>query len=295
MKLEGLIVPLITPLNPDETLDVEHLAKLIEYVLAGGVDAVFLLGSTGEFPNLSMATKESLLRAATEIINGRVPILVGVARAGTRTTIEEGQHLAQFGADAFVALPPYYFGHSQAELVTHFRTIARELQTPLVMYNIPRLVKHTLQAETVAQLACEPMIIGIKNTDMDLDAFDRLLEIRDQYPDVFGVSQGDLPIAAECVLRGANGMTLGVANIAPALCKKMFEAAKAGDRVRAEELNHQLHQMDPTGITKSWSAGIKMQASLLGLCQPTIAKPFDPIDGEDLELLRNKLAGVNLL
>ncbi|MBC8450001.1 MAG: dihydrodipicolinate synthase family protein [Chloroflexi bacterium] len=295
MKLKGLIVPLITPLNPDESLDEERLARVVEYVLEGGADGIFALGSAGEFPNLRSANRERLVRAAKDLIGGRVPLLVGIARAGTRETVEEGKRMARLGADAFVALPPYYYVHSQSELVAHFQTIAHALDTPLVLYNIPQFVKHTIAPETVARLAEDPSIMGIKNTDLDMDAFDRLLAIRDAHRNSFSVSQGDLPNAAECLLRGADGITLGVASVAPRLCKELYNAAKAGDRDRAEAINRRLIHLDPTGLSKSWFAGLKMLASLLDLCEPMVAMPFEPCGQDDAEILRQRLVDVGLL
>ena len=295
MKLEGVIIPLITPLNTDETLDEPGLERAIEYVLDGGADGVFVLGSSGEFPNLSMPTKEQLVEKAKAIINGRVPLLVGIARAGTQPTIEEGQHLAQFGADGLVSLPPYYFTHSQAELTTHFLTIANTLQMPLVVYNIPQFVKYVIEPDTVARLAENPYIIGIKNTARDMDAFDKLLAVRDASLGSFRVSQGDLPNAAECLLRGADSITLGVASVAPHLCKQMYTAAKAGDRVTAETINKKLSHVDPVGTSSSWFASLKMQCSLLGLCQPVVAKPFEQPGQADIDLLRQKLVDLKLL
>jgi len=295
MKLKGLFVPLITPLNPDESLDETSLERTIDYVIEGGADGIFVLGSSGEFANLSMPTKRHLIQASKSFIRGRVPLLVGIARAGTQTTIEEGQHLACFGADAFVSLPPYYFVHHQSELVTHFKTIAHTLQAPIVIYNIPPYVKHILEPETIAQLAADPLIIGIKNTDRDMDAFDKLLKIRDAHQDSFSVSQGDLPNAGECLLRGADGITLGVASIVPHLCKALYRAAKAGDRVKTEAINQKLDRVDPTGTSCSWFAGLKAQAALLGLCKPVVAKPFHAPGEDDLAILRQKLVDLDLL
>lgn len=295
MKLDGLIVPLITPLNPDESLDEVGLERTIEYVIDGGADGIFVLGSSGEFVNLSSVTREHLVRGAKTMIGNRVPLLVGISRASTQGTIEEGRRIAQLGADAFVALTPFYFLHSQSELVTHFLTVAHALDTPLVMYNIPEFVKHTIEPATVARLAEDPLIIGIKNTARDLEAFDQLLEVRDAHADRFSVSQGDLPNAAECLLRGADGITLGVATIAPRLCKEMYTAAKAGDRQKAEAINRQLVHIDPTNTSKSWFAGLKTQASLLGLCSPVMTTPFESCDQHDREVLRQRLVDVGLM
>lgn len=295
MKLDGLIVPLITPLNPDESLDETGLERTIEYVIDGGADGIFVLGSSGEFANLSAAMRKNLVRAAKTMIGNRVPLLVGISRASTQGTIEEGRRIAALGPDALVAVTPFYFVHSQSELVTHFLTIAHTLEAPLVLYNIPEFVKHTIEPETVARLAEDPFIIGIKNTARDLDAFDQLLDVRDAHPDRFSVSQGDLPNAAECLLRGADGITLGVASIAPRLCKELYLAAKAGDRQKAEAINRKLVHIDPTNTSKSWFAGLKTQASLLGLCSPTMATPFEPCDQHDTEVLRQRLLDVGLM
>ena len=295
MKLEGLFVPLITPLNPDESLDEPALERVINYVLEGGADGIFVLGTSGEFANLSMPTKQHLVGASTRIIRSRVPLLVGIGRAGTQTTIEEGQRLIDLGADAFVTLPPFYFVHSQRELLTHFETIAQTLQAPIVIYNIPPYVKHTVQPETIAELAADPLIIGLKNTDRDMDAFDKLLRIRDAHRDTFSISQGDLPNAGECLLRGADGITLGVASIVPHLCKAMYLAARAGDKAKVETINQKLNHVDPVGTSCSWSAGLKAQAALLGLCQPVVARPFHPPGEGDHAILRQKLVDLGLL
>lgn len=189
MKLEGLIVPLITPLNPDESLDEEGLARVIEYVLEGGADGVFVLGTAGEFANLRNSTRERLVQATKALIGDQVPLLAGISRAGTQETVEEGRRLMRFGVDAFVAMPPYYYVHSQPELAAHFRAIAHALDVPLVLYNIPQFVKHTIDPETLAELAEDSSIIGIKNTDQDMDAFTRLLEIRDAHRERFSYAR----------------------------------------------------------------------------------------------------------
>lgn len=295
MKLDGLITPLITPLHSDQSLDDGALERTIEYVLEGGADGIFVLGSSGEFANLSSTTRGRLVQAAKALIGGRAPLLVGISRASTHATIEEGRRMVQLGVDALVAVTPFYFAHSQSELVTHFLSIAHALEAPLVLYNIPQFVKHTIEPETVARLAEDPFIIGIKNTARDMDRFDQLLKIRDEHPDSFSVNQGDLPNAAECLLRGADGITLGIASVAPRLCKELYTAAKAGDRQTAEALNQKLVHVDPTGTSKSWFAGLKTEASLLGLCTPSMALPFEPCNQDDAELLRQRLVDVGLL
>lgn len=295
MKLEGVIVPLITPLRPDESLDEHGLERVVEYVIEGGVTGIFVLGSSGEFPNLDSRTKERLLRAVRAQIGNRVSLLAGISNAGTRQALEQGKRLARLGADAIVVTAPYYYPHTQSELATHFLTIARTLEVPLVAYNIPQMVKVSLEPETVARLAEDPFIIGIKDSAGDMAAFGRFLEIRNAHADNFSVSQGAEQVAAESVLRGADGVVLGLANIAPRLCRELYDAAKAGDREKAEVLQQRLMHLYPINEYKSFVAGLKTAASLLDLCKPIVTAPFEPLDDDQVEAVRQRLVDLNLL
>ena len=202
MKLEGLIVPLITPLNPDESLDEAGLERMVEYVIKGGVSGIFVLGSSGEFPGLSDTTKQRLVRAVKAQIGDRdVSLLVGIARAGTRHTLNEGRTLAPLGADAIVVTAPYYFWYSQAELIKHFFTIARGLDVPTVLYNIPSMVKMSLEPDTVARLAEEPSIIGLKDSAGDMTRFQKYIDIARQNSH-FDICQGAEKTVADSVLAG---------------------------------------------------------------------------------------------
>ena len=295
MILEGLTVPLITPLNEDESLDEPSLQRLIEYVLDGGARSIFVLGTSGEFATLGRPVKDRLVRAAKELIDGRVDLLIGIAHAGTRETIEEGRRMERVGADAFVVMAPFYFSHSQKELEAHFLSIAHSLSTPLVLYNIPGMVKNNIEPETVSRLVSEEQIIGIKFTHTDLDAAKKILMFKKENPGTFSYSHGDIHTAGQCLLMGADGITLGVASLAPALCAELFQAAQAGDEEKAEQIVGQLVHVDPVGHSKAWVAGLKMQASLLGLCKPFLTVPFEMPGQADIKILRQKLLDLNLL
>jgi hypothetical protein len=165
------IVPLLTPLRPDQSLDEAGLERLIEHALAGGVSGVFLLGSTGEFALLDHETRFQLIRAARRVVRGRVPVLAGVSEPGTRAAIEFGRRAVELGAEAVVASPPFYYHHSQGDLIAHFTAIAEGIPAPLVLYNIPRNVKVSLAPETVRRLMEIPNIIGLKDSAGDMAMF----------------------------------------------------------------------------------------------------------------------------
>lgn len=295
MKLEGLIVPLITPLNDDESLDVVGLERLVEHVIRGGVHGIFVLGSSGEFAALDEITKERIVQITRALIGERpISLLAGIAETGTRRAIEQGRRVVRLGADAVVVTAPFYYFYSQSELLCHFQAVARSLDAPMVVYNIPPFVKMSLAVETVAHLVEEPAIIGLKDSAGDMTAFARYVEIAGQNPG-FGVCQGAEERVADSLLLGADGLVLGLANIAPRLCRDLYDAGKAGDEASAHRLNRRLLRLYPINEQKSFLAGLKTSAHLLGLCRPHVTGPFEPLDERQTQTVRDILADLALL
>jgi 4-hydroxy-tetrahydrodipicolinate synthase len=295
LKPEGLIVPLITPLYPDETLDEASLERLVEHVITGGVDSIFVLGSCGEFPGLDDATRERLLQAVCEQARGRVSVLVGISEAGTRRTIERGKQLARLGIDAVVATAPFYYVHTQEELVTHFTAIAHAVDAPVVIYNIPQMVKVSIETETVRQLAEVSGIIGLKDSAENMIKFQEFLSLRAAHPD-FRVCQGAELLTAASLVQGADGAVLGLANVAPRLCHDLCDAAESGNLPQAWALQKQLRQLYPIYEQgETWLAGLKAAVSELGLCGPTATAPFRPLTDAQRGRLRQILMELELM
>jgi 4-hydroxy-tetrahydrodipicolinate synthase len=294
LKLAGVIVPLLTPLRPDKSLDDAGLERLIEHVLDGGASGVFLLGSTGEFALLGHETRFHLIRVTRRIVAGRVPVLVGVSEPGTRAAIEFGRRAVELGAEAVVATAPFYYNHSQADLVAHFTSIAEEVHAPLVLYNIPRNVKVSLTTETVRRLIEKPNIIGLKDSAGDMAQFQSYLELRDGRTD-FSIMQGGELVAAISLVRGADGLVLGPSNVAPRLCRDLYETVRRGEMEKAWRLQAQVGELISILKYKSGPAGIKAACHLLGLCGSTVAAPFEELSEEQTAQVRQTLTGLELL
>lgn len=294
LKLAGVIVPLLTPLRPDKSLDEAGLERLIEHTLNGGVSGLFLLGSTGEFALLDHETRLHLVRAARRIIAGRVPVLVGVSEPGTRASIEFGRRAVELGTEAVVASPPFYYNHSQDDLIAHFAAIAEGIPAPLVLYNIPRNVKVSLTAETVRRLMEIPNVIGLKDSAGDMAMFQSYLELRNGRTD-FSVAQGGELLAALSLARGADGLVVGPANVAPRLCRGIYDAVRAGEMDRAWRLQTQLGELVSIHKHKSGPAGLKAACHLMGLCGPTVAAPFEELSDEQVAQVRQTLINLELL
>jgi dihydrodipicolinate synthase/N-acetylneuraminate lyase len=294
MKIDGVIVPLLTPLTSGRDVDDDSLARLIEHTIGGGVAAILLLGSTGEAPTLKPAHREQLVRTASSLVAGRVPLLVGVIEAGTDLATEQACIYQRAGADAVVPTAPMYFRHSQSELAHHFTAIAEAVTVPVFVYNIPPLVKLSLTPELVLDLAHVPGIGGLKDSEGNLDVFQRYLGVRDVV-DGFQVWQGAEPVAAISVVRGADGVILGLANVAPRLAAELYLAAARGDLAAAWRLQDQLMRLFAIQRHKSFLAGLKAAGSLLGLCADTLSRPFERLDDDQVEHVRATLTALDLL
>lgn len=291
MHIAGVIVPLLTPLRDDETIDQPAVARLVEHVIAGGVAGIFVLGSSGEAPALRPAERERMLISTVKAVAGRVPILAGVIEPSTAQAVATARCYVDLGADALVPTAPYYFIYSQAELASHFRAVAAATDRPVVLYNIPVLVKQTLSPELVGELSTVANIVGLKDSDGQLDPFQRFLKLRS---DSFQVWQGAEPVAAISMARGSDGAVLGLANIAPRMIVSMYEAASSGDLPNAWDLQDRLMQLFLIQRHKSFLAGLKGAASLLGLCGPRICEPFEMLTADQMAKVRETLLATGL-
>lgn len=292
--IKDVIVPLITPLSADGGIDEKGLAQLVEYVIEGGISAIFLLGSCGEFPALTTEEKVQVVKLTKRYAQGRVPILVGVGETKTRRAVVLSEKVVEAGADTVVSSAPFYYHYTQNELLSHFTTIARASKVPLLLYNIPQLVSHMLAPETVTHLADVENIIGLKDSAGDMEVFQSYLNVKRNHPN-FGIYQGAEPLAAVSLVRGADGIVLGLANVAPKLCVELYTTAREGRLSALWNLHDRLIRLRAVQNHKSWLSGLKTAVSLLGVCGPTVSAPFKSLTEEQVAEVRQTMEGLGLL
>lgn len=271
-QLRGVISPLLTPILADESLDEQAFRRLIEYVIGGGCHALFVLGSTGESVALPAAQRSRSLEVARETAAGRVPILAGIIAQSYQGALANAEMAVACGADAAVATAPYYFTYSQAELTDYFTRLADEIALPLIVYNIPQRTGNPLSVETILALSEHPRILGVKDTSENFMAISRMITLTRGRSD-FAILPGTEPLMAPAVLMGGAGAVLGVANLAPHFCVRLYDAARAGDLERVRALQDQME--DLFRLFRHYSrgevsigaglGGLKLAVSLLGI------------------------------
>ena len=146
LPLSGIIPPLVTPLLDDNTLDVAGLEKLIEHVLTGGVHGLFILGTTGEATSLNYNLRKELIRRTGELVNHRIPVVVGITDTSLHGSLEIAEYAKNAGLDGVVLAPPYYVPISQEEMREYLENIAPRLPLPFLMYDIPSCTKMHMSA-----------------------------------------------------------------------------------------------------------------------------------------------------
>lgn len=274
----GIIPPLVTPLRPDATLDESGLERLIEHVLAGGVHALFLLGTTGEGPSLSYPLRREMIDRTCRRVRNRVPVLVCISDTSLAESLRVAGWAADAGADAVVAAPPYYYPASQAELQPYFDCLATASPLPLLLYNMPAMTKVTIDLDTVRRATDHPRIVGLKDSSLSMGYLHQVQRLRRVRTD-WRVFVGDEETLAYAVQAGADGGVNGGANVFPKLYVQFYEAAAAGDLVRCETLRAlvvRLGELYRIGKRHAASGikGIKSALSLLGICDDAVAPPL---------------------
>jgi 4-hydroxy-tetrahydrodipicolinate synthase len=296
--LRGIVPPLVTPLLETEQLDAAAHARQIERVIDGGVAAVFVLGTTGEAPSLSLELRREVIAVTCRCVRGRVPVLVGITDACPAHSLALARAAADAGARAVVLSVPYYFPPDQTELEALARRVARASPLPVFLYNIPQFTRTAYEAPTVRRLADEPRIVGIKDSSGDLAYFRELTALARERPD-WTVLMGPEELLAAGIAAGGHGGVNGGALLCPRLLVDLCAAAQAGDTARVALLQPQLESLGriyhvsphPAAVFKA----IKCALALLGVCADRMAAPLLPLTPAEREQVRRILAECGLL
>ena len=227
--LTGLVVPLVTPFDSEDRVDVACLQRLAVRLLDAGASGLAALATTGEAHALDDAERDLVTAACAEVCADRaVPLLVGAGTYDTRLTIRRHETLARYaGVTHSLAVVPYYVRPSEAAIVDHFALVAARSPRPMVIYNIPYRTGRGLGAASILELAAVDNIVGLKQAVGSVD--DDTLAVLAGVPDTFSVLAGDDPFIAPVVLMGGRGAIAASAHICTAMFVDLVRAGLAGD------------------------------------------------------------------
>src|SRR5579859_4889642 len=241
-RLHGIFVPMLTPLNADESVDETSLRQLVDFLVGAGVHGIWAMGTTGEFAGLPEGERARAVAATVDQVGGRVPVIANIGDSSTGLALRHARHAIAAGADALALTPPHYYPHTMDEMLTHFRVLKEACpDVPLLIYNIPQTVKVKMTLATTLQLAREGTVQGIKDSQNDLRWFRSLAHsIRaDGLADHFRLFLGTRTLIDAARVIGAHGAIPATSNVAPAAAAETWEAAVRGDfdlAARAQEI-----------------------------------------------------------
>ena len=284
MPYKGIIPPLITPLIDRDTLDVEGLNKLVDHVIQGGVHGVFALGTTGEGPCLSYRLRREIIRQVCDEVGGQVPVFVSVTDTSFVESVELSKIAADAGADVVVLAVPYYFPAGQTELIQYVEHIVPQLALPVMLYNIPSLTKVKFELDTLKAMTGLERIYGMKDSGGDLLYFEDLCRLSSRRKD-WSFLMGPEEKMIQSIALGGHGGVNGGANVFPRLFVDAYQAAVEGDEATAARLQEKIVSFGQIYSIGKYASrfikGTKCAASILGLCQETMAEPFNQFYPED--------------
>jgi len=292
ITFQGSMVALVTPMQPDGSLDYAAYRSLIDWHIAEGTDALVVVGTTGESPTVSMEEHAELIRVAVEHAAGRIPVIAGVGANSTDEAIHLARHAKAVGAQAGLSVVPYYNKPSQEGLYRHFRAIAEAVDLPTVLYNVPGRTVADMSNDTILRLAQVPGIIGIKDATGDIGRGALLMR---EAPAGFQVFSGDDPTATALILLGARGNISVTANVAPRLMHELCAAALAGDVAKARELNARLARLNKALFIEANPIPVKWALAQMGRTALGYRLPLVELGSQHHDTVRRALQETGLL
>jgi 4-hydroxy-tetrahydrodipicolinate synthase len=274
----GVIPALMTEMKPNGDLDLDATAKHIDSCLSAGCEGFVMLGTLGENSSLAPEEKEAVVAAAVKAVNGRVPVIAGVAEYTTQLAIAATARAKKAGAAGIMALPTMVYMTDARESINHFRTLARNTDLPIMIYNNHVAYKVDLKPHDFADLASEKNIVAVKESSHDSRRITDMINLLgDRYAIVCGVDD----LFLENALFGASGWVSGLANSFPREAVQLYKFAKAGRNAEAVELYRWFMPLLHLDVATKLVQYIKLANQMTGEGSEWVRAPRLTLEGEE--------------
>jgi 4-hydroxy-tetrahydrodipicolinate synthase len=275
-KLSGYVPAVPTPFQDSGAVDDAALERFCDLQVREGATALVVCGTTGEAPTLSRGEHDRIVRIAVDVAGRRVPVIAGAGSNATSHAIELAKDAESAGADAILAVVPYYNKPTQAGMHAHFCEIAGSIDLPVILYDVPSRTGCALTDETVARLAENPQFLGVKDATADMT---RPLRLRALVGNEFRLMSGDDHTAMAFMAVGGNGCISVTSNVAPGLCRRMYLALRHGHIREAQHLAAALMKLTTALFSETNPTPVKYALSLLNVMSSRVRLPLvEPCD-----------------
>ena len=290
--IKGIIPPILTPMNadPEQTVNHDELRNQVERLLAGGVHGLFPFGTNGEGYILSVKEKEAILETVIDQVKGRVPVYAGTGCISTADTIRMSRRAEELGADMLSIITPSFALASQKELYDHYVEVAKHVNIPIILYNIPPRTGNRLLPETVQALCRDvDVIVGAKDSSGDLDNLKAYIRMTKELSKPTAILAGNDGAILTCLKEGGVGGIAGRANIWPGTVASIYNRFIAGDLEGAQQAQDAIAILQGVFRFGNPNTIIKTAVAMLGYPVGQCRRPFSYLCDEGVEALKQVL------
>ena len=292
LYFRGLGVALVTPFSEDLSIDIQSFRKHIEFQIENGVKLLIPAGTTGESVTMSVEEQLLVIQETVKATEGRAKILAGVGGNNTAEVVIRAHAVLELGIDGILSSSPAYNKPTQQGLVEHYRTLAGQVDSPIVIYNVPGRTSSNVLPETVLKLAEIKNIVGIKESSAD---FDQVMSLLKDRPRGFSILSGEDNLTFPLIAAGADGVISVVANQAPRLMSEMVEASLAGEYDKARDLHYHLLPLMRANFLETNPIPVKAALEMMGRMKARYRLPLVPLSPEVAPKLQEALHQAGLI
>lgn len=294
-KLHGVVVPMVTPVTDAGDLDEPAVDRLVDFLLAGGVEGIFVVGTTGEGGSVPPPLRRRLVERVVQRVRGRARVYAGAGDTHPRA-VAAGNDYLRCGADVVVCRPP--FSLPADELENLYRKLLDGLDGPLVIYNIPMTTKVSIPLEVIGKFVGHPKLVGLKDSENNPQRLEETMRRFGGRAD-FSIFVGVGALMASGLKLGADGIVPSVGNLIPDVCHQLCAAARSGDWAAAGLHSARMNEVAALyqkGRTLDESlAVLKAAMSCRGICGPAVLPPLRPLSADKIKNVRDEMLRLHLL
>lgn len=282
-KFRGTGVAIVTPFKSNGDIDFKAFKHLIEFQIQGGINFLVVLGTTGESPSITDTEREEIFEFVKEVVEGRVPVVVGIGGNSTKKVIETLKKTSFDGIDAVLSVAPYYNKPSQEGFYMHYKMVGEASPVPVIMYNVPGRTGKNMTAETTLRLASRVSnLIAVKEASGNMS---QIMQIIKNKPNDFMVISGDDALTMPLLALGADGVISVVANAYPKQFSEMVQSGLQGDFQKARQIHYQLLDITEALFAEGSPAGIKALLNIQDKLQNAMRLPITPVSQRHYNLI----------
>ena len=288
----GIITPIVTPFNDDETQTINYQAtdQLIDHLIKNGVNGIFPLGSNGEFNVLTIKERNEFASHVINYVNHRVPVYVGTGACSTNEAVYLSRKAEELGADALSVITPYFFKLRDEDIYNYYKQIAESVKIPIILYNIPGNTQNNINPKVLDQLAEIPNVAGIKDSSGNTESINAYLKVVQKHKNLHFLIGSDSKISY-AFERGATGAIAGTSNLLVKNVVALNNALRSGDTVTAEKMQESLNPLREIMHEAPVPSVLKRAVTLAGIANVGNARKPEVAPNETLNQKIKELIG----